>query len=413
VIYRARLVVPVKFGPIENAEIHVANGTIISVQKHDLKKTPSDSVIDLGDTVVLPGFVNAHCHLDLTSFRNIVNERCFTDWLKKLVLLKRTANKTSCYQGWMDGVHLSLSTGVTSIANIETLLDNLTNRIQSSPARIFSFIEFLGVSYDAAISSFTKAIDTIKSLEALGLYAAISPHSLYSINSQLLEYIGPNLRAAGYRISMHVAESKDEIEMICHRSGALYEWLKTEFGSQINYEFHRAVEILESIGVLSDKFLAVHCNIVTDKEIDILATNSCHVVHCPRSHSYFKHPPFMFSKFLKSKVNICLGTDSAASVALESDQKNPLDLLQDIEILLKNNSGLSPEVVLQMATVNGAKALGLSGLVGSIEPGAYADFSVFNYSGPLTNAIQDVLSTPIYPSLTFIGGKPVYRCSNL
>jgi cytosine/adenosine deaminase-related metal-dependent hydrolase len=66
-----------------------------------------------------------------------------------------------------------------------------------------------------------------------------------------------------------------------------------------------------------------------------------------------------------------------------------------------------------MATVNGAKALGLSGLVGSIEPGAYADFSVFNYSGPITNAIQDVLSTPIYPSLTFIGGKPVYRCSNL
>ena len=126
-------------------------------------------------------------------------------------------------------------------------------------------------------------------------------------------------------------------------------------------------------GLLGENVIAVHVNCLARGDATLLGKNKTHVVHCPRSHDYFHHPPFLRERLVNAGVNVCLGTDSLATTRKIGKQKPELNMFEEMRSLASADKTISPAEILRMATVNGARALGLAGEVGEISKNAFAD----------------------------------------
>ena len=135
------------------------------------------------------------------------------------------------------------------------------------------------------------------------------------------------------------------------------------------------------------------------------AKNKTSVVHCPRSHDYFKHPPFERARLANAGVNICLGTDSLATVRKNGKQNPELDLFAEMRALADKDKSISPAEILELATVNGARALGLAGKAGELSPGAYADLIAVPFAGKIARVFETVLEHAGNVAASMIEGR--------
>ena len=178
--------------------------------------------------------------------------------------------------------------------------------------------------------------------------------------------------------------------MFMHRDGPLYDWLKGQRPmsdcGQVSLIQH-----LERCGLLSKNLLAVHVNYLAGNDAQLLGTRGVSVVHCPRSHAYFKHDPFPREGLIAAGVNICLGTDSLVSVVAVRRQKPELDMFAEMRAFAAVAGDLPPKTIVEMATVNGAEALGMAGRIGELTPGAFADLIALRVSGSTENACECVV----------------------
>jgi cytosine/adenosine deaminase-related metal-dependent hydrolase len=156
--------------------------------------------------------------------------------------------------------------------------------------------------------------------------------------------------------------------------------------------------------MLGENLLAVHANYLGAQDAALLAKRKVSVVHCPRSHFYFKHRPFPLGKLLKAKVNICLGTDSLATVYKTRREKPELNLFEEMRALAGARPGLSPKRILQMATVNGAKALGLTGRIGELSKNVFADLIALPFAGGKAVAFEAAVDFSGHVRASMIGG---------
>ena len=176
---------------------------------------------------------------------------------------------------------------------------------------------------------------------------------------------------------MHLAESADESDMFFKGSGPLYQRLANVGRDMSDCGGCSPVEYVLRQGLMTEKLLTVHDNYLDDNDIRLLAESGASVAHCPRSHDYFGHVPFRFEELRAAGVNICLGTDSLATVE-EADAE--LDMFSGMRMFRGKYPDVSPEAIISMATVNGAKALGWTKEVGEISTGSCADLLAFPYS---------------------------------
>jgi cytosine/adenosine deaminase-related metal-dependent hydrolase len=195
--------------------------------------------------------------------------------------------------------------------------------------------------------------------------AGLSPHSPYATHPDLLSATATAAREQSLLITSHVAESKPEWEMFMDRSGALFDWLRTQRRMEDCGDV-TPVEHFDRQGLLNEGFLAAHANYLNDSDMDRLASRQVSVVHCPRSHNYFGHSPFAFDRLRSLSFNICLGTDSLAS-------NENLSLFAEMRLFQKNFPQVSPEEIFRMVTVNPARALRQENALGQIQPGFVAD----------------------------------------
>jgi cytosine/adenosine deaminase-related metal-dependent hydrolase len=142
-----------------------------------------------------------------------------------------------------------------------------------------------------------------------------------------------------------------------------------------------------------------------DGDATLLAKNKTHVVHCPRSHDYFKHPPFQRQRLANAGVNLCLGTDSLATVRKTGKAKPELDLFAEMRVLAEKDKTISPPELLQMATVNGARALGLAGKIGELAANAFADLIALPFTGKFPRAHEAVLEHSGNVAASMIEGR--------
>jgi len=404
-ILRARLVLPIAAPPIADGAVLVFRDRIALVAswKDFPPELKSSRVHDLGDVILLPGLVNAHCHLDYTGMAGLwPPAKKFTDWIPRMLAAKAEWSYSDYARSWISGAKMLLASGTTTVADIETSPELLPEVWESTPLRIFSFLEMTGVrSKREPAEILREAIEKIDSLPHPRCAVALSPHAPYSTSLELLRLCAEAAQEKRLPIAVHVAESEQEFEMYAHARGEMLEWLKRNGRDNSDCGLGTPLQHLERAGLVRENLLAIHANYLEKTDYDLLAPRGASVVHCPRSHAYFQHRPFPFEKLLSANINVCLGTDSLATVAKNDRQNLELNLFQEMQAFARIHPSVSPAAILKMATVNGARALGLRGKVGEISGNAFADLIAIPFSGEISKAEEAVLnfSGPVHDSM--------------
>ena len=407
-ILRARVVVPVSQPPIENGAVVISHDRIRAVGLWpDLWPRQTGEMVDFGEVMLVPGLVNAHCHLDYTDMAGLLPPpKTFTDWIHLMIAAKAQWEYPDYARSWLNGARMLLQTGTTTVADIEAVPDLLPEVWNATPLRVFSFLEMTGIrARREPRAVLREAVEKIESLGHPRCRASLSPHAPYSTLPELLRLSAREARKNRWRITTHVAESAQEYEMFVHKRGAMYDWLKRNERDMSDCGLGSPVEHLARNRMLGANLLAVHANYLGRRDAVLLAERKVSVVHCPRSHFYFKHRPFPLGKLLKAGVNVCLGTDSLATVYKTPREKPELNLFGEMRALARAHPKLQPKKILQMATVNGAKALGLTGRIGELSKNAFADLIAIPFAGKRAEAFEAAVNFTGHVRASMIGGQ--------
>ena len=405
-VLRARLVVAVSRPAISDGAVVISGSRIRAVGRwREISREHSGEVVDLGDVAVLPGLINAHCHLDYTAMAGeLAPPRKFTDWLKLITTSKSGLTYSDFAQSWLKGASMLARTGTTTVVDVEMAPELLPEVWTATPLRVFSFVEMTGVkSRRPPADILHDAMEFVRLLSHERCRIGLSPHAPYSTAPELLRLAAQACRKRDLRMVTHVAESDQEFEMFMHGRGDMFDWLARSKRDMSDCGLGSPVQHLERQGALCENLLAVHVNYLAPGDAELLGRRKVHVVHCPRSHAYFKHKPFPHDELHAGRVNICLGTDSLVSVVKSRKRPAELNMFDEMRELASRMPSLAPLEILRMATVNGAHALGMNGHVGEITPKAFADLiaipcqreeddaleSIINHSGPVACSMID------------------------
>ncbi|MCC6822261.1 MAG: amidohydrolase family protein [Verrucomicrobia subdivision 3 bacterium] len=394
-LLRARVVLPIHRPPIADGGVVVSGQRIAAVGRwRALRSAFAGEVHELGDVVLLPGLVNAHCHLDYTHMVGLFPpQKRFCDWIKLITTEKAHWTFSDYAEAWLDGASMLLRSGTTTVADIEAVPELLPDVWTATPLRVLSFLEMTGVrSRREPELILREALEKIDALPAHRCSAALSPHAPYSTTRRLLQRTATFAGKRQLRVTTHVAESATEFEMFRHARGEMFEWLQRNERDMADCGRGSPVQHVAGAGLLGRNFLAAHVNCLAPGDAALLARRQASVVHCPRSHDYFKHPKFPYRALARAGVNICLGTDSLATVQKTPRQKVELNLFAEMRAFAKAQPRVPPEQIIRMATTNGARALGLRSQVGELRPKAFADLIALPFAGKPTDSYAAVVA---------------------
>jgi cytosine/adenosine deaminase-related metal-dependent hydrolase len=393
-LLRARVVLPVSRPPIDDGAVWISGNRIRAVCSwREMTVRASEQVLDLGDTILLPGLINAHCHLDYTDLAGeIPATRLFTDWIKSITTAKAGKIYADFAQSWLRGAQMLLRTGTTTVADIEAVPELLPEVWLATPLRVFSFLEMTGVkSRREPRSVLDDAVRKIESLPEARGGAGLSPHAPYSTMPELLRLSVFTARQKGWRLVTHVAESDLEFEMFSHARGEMFDWLQRNERDMSDCGLGSPVQHLERHGFLANNLLAVHVNYLAQGDAALLSRRGVSVAHCPRSHAFFQHRTFPRGKLAGVGVNMCLGTDSLASVTKVRGRSMELNLFTEMQTFAAAHPDVPPETLVRMATLNAARALGMQGTLGQLSENALADLVAVPFNGNCADAFEAVV----------------------
>ena len=366
-IIRARTVVPMDGAPIENGAVAVSGNQIADVGKFDqIRARNAGEIVDLGEQALLPGLINAHCHLDYTCLRGkIPPQKSFADWIRAINAEKAKFSPADYLASINDGFAEAKRFGTTTIANL-TAFPDLVPKI-SAPIRTWWFAELIDVRAPEQSNEIVDlAIGSLKSAPNWGL----APHALFTASKNLYSHCEEVARREDILLTTHLAESIEEMEMFRDTSGPLYEFLKSIGRDMSDCGRQTPLELFLGApgGRALPHWIVSHLNELTESNFDLLERSErrFHVVHSPRSHDYFNHSRFPFEKLRALGFNICLGTDSLAS-------NDSLSLFDEMRAFRRSEPGISPDKILKMVTVNPARALRQENTLGRIRRGFRAD----------------------------------------
>jgi len=407
-ILRARTILPITAPAIEDGAVFIVGNRIRSVSPwRDLRPHLRETALDLGEVILLPGLVNAHCHLDYTDMAGeLPPPKIFTDWIGSITAHKTGWSYSDYARSWLRGAHQLLRTGTTTVGDIECMPDLHPEVWDATPLRIYSFLEMTGIKYRRQPRDVLReAVEKIESLRHPRHRAMLSPHAPYSTLPELLQLTARLALKRKWRVSIHVAESVQEFEMFASAGGKMHDWLKRNGRDNADCGLGSPVAHLARNQLLGENVLAIHVNCLARGDATLLAKNHTHVVHCPRSHAYFKHPKFERERLAAAGVNLCLGTDSLATTRKIGKQIPELDMFAEMRALAEGDKSISPAEILRMATINGARALGLAGKAGELSPHAFADLIALPFNGRPAAALAAVLQHPGRVAASMIEGR--------
>jgi cytosine/adenosine deaminase-related metal-dependent hydrolase len=410
-IVRARILLPISDPPIENGAFMIDDGRLTWIGRwRECPVEAGTKVIDLGEVAIMPGLINAHCHLDYTNMAGkIPPPKDFPDWVKTILSFKSHWSFSEYAESWLKGAGMLLNSGTTTVADIEAVPELPPETWHSTPLRFVSFYELTGVKSRRAPHELLKeAFDWIANLPKFaGKKAGLSPHALYSTDPELIRKAALAAQEHNLLVTTHLAESESEFQMFTDASGPFYDWLKSQ-RSMADCGKGSPVQLAHEYGLLRSNFIAVHVNYLAPGDAELLGQHRASVVHCPRSHDYFQHAPFRYAELRKAGVNICIGTDSLASSRKEGAQPPELNLWNEMRLFGQNYPAVSPREILHLTTLNPARALQKHSELGALRRGFHADFVALTYTGPVTEArVYDELLYTGAVREVFIAGEQV------
>ena len=368
-IIRSRIVVPMVGEPIENGAVAIDGNQIVGVGRfEEVKASHGGDVLDLGEQIVLPGLINGHCHLDYTLLRDkIPPQDAFTDWIHAINSHKEALSEEDYVASIEAGLTEVQKFGTTTLLNLEAF-PNLLPRIPRPLLRVWWYAEMIDVREPVPVSKISKQLHHWfeSHPEWLGGFG-LAPHALFTASAQLFSAASETSRKCQVRLTTHLAESREEMQMFRNANGPLFDFLK-RIGRQLDdCGGTTPLSCLLQRTAVDERWIIAHLNELSEEDFELLArANKFHIAHCPRSHTFFGHTPFELRRLQRLGFNICLGTDSLAS-------NSSLSLFSEIRELLRKEPWISPREALTMVTVNAADAIDQTDTLGRINPGFRAD----------------------------------------
>jgi cytosine/adenosine deaminase-related metal-dependent hydrolase len=351
----------------------------------------AQDVVDLGESLVAPGWVNAHAHLELTGLAACARPGLsFEHWVGDLLAARRATPPAALARAASAGAMRLLRTGTTTVGDIDSL--DLPRTVPWNPRlRRVVYREVLDGADPVRRAGQVARIAAGFAGDEL-VHEGLSPHAPFSVSDELLAAVAPRIRALGLPVAMHWAETAEEVAWLAGQPA----WFDRFFPRP---EDGHGLALLERHGLLGSRTALIHGNHPRPGEPERIARAGATVVHCPRSHAYFQRPPFPASTYRRAQVSLALGTDSLAS-------NSDLDLRAELTHWLQSEPGLDPRSAFDAATRGGARALGLEGQVGVLASEAWADFAVYDCAGTPPRDPWSFLCQPgPAPREVWVGGR--------
>jgi cytosine/adenosine deaminase-related metal-dependent hydrolase len=420
--------------PIEDGAIAVSNDRIVDVGKFDeIKARHTGEIADLGEQTLLPGLINAHCHLDYTCLRRKIPSprpapgadscshgpvgrpglreshasscepvatRSFTDWIRAINAEKAKLSADDYVASINDGFAEARRFGTTTIANL-TAFPELIPRIRAS-TRTPWFAEMIDIrAPERAKELVDRATECVVRARSPGALWGLAPHALFTASNNVYRCSEEIARTQNALLTTHLAESSEEMQMFYDASGPLYDFLKNigrpmnDCGNKTPLELFLAA----TGGRAPSRWIVAHLNELKESDFELLkkSTPKFQIVHCARSHNFFGHGQFRFERLHSLGFNICLGTDSLAS-------NGDLSLFGEMRAFQKMFPSVSPEAILRMVTTNPAMALHQENALGRIRRGFKADLVAVPCSGS-TDVFEQIIAFKAPINWLMVDGK--------
>jgi 5-methylthioadenosine/S-adenosylhomocysteine deaminase len=384
----ARWVIPIEPAGVvlEGHSIAIAGGVILAVApKPEIDQTYAAAQrVTLPEHVLIPGLVNLHTHAAMTLLRGLADDKALMDWLRNHIwpVEAKMVSPDFVYDGTLIACAEMLRGGITCFSDMYFFGEDAARA--SVKAGLRAAIGMIAIEFPSAYAAdahdyLAKGLAMRDSLRDEPLLSfAMAPHAPYTVSDATLEQIATYAAELDLPIHVHLHETLDEIAESVKTCGV------------------RPLERLRRLGLLGPGLIAVHAVHLEDGEIDLLAQHGCSVAHCPSSNLKLASGIAPVGGMLARGVNTGIGTDGAAS-------NNRLDMLGETRLaaLLAKGVTRDPTVVpahtaLHMATLAGAKALGLDGRIGSLVPGKHADIAAIDLAGLEVSPCYDPASQVIY-----------------
>jgi aminodeoxyfutalosine deaminase len=393
----------------ETGEVVINQGRIMEVRS-GISESFAGITHDWSDCLILPGFVNAHCHLSLSGLQGkVARQERFVDWIESVV----TENAALSWHGRVEALHREAQTliesGVTALGDYFSHPELLVE-YQALPFRQMLFLETLG--FQSALAD-----EKVRSMEALlqehpagadsPLRLAVAPHAPYSVSPALFKGLKKLAEQRGCRYSCHVAEVEEETRFMSQGDGDFLELLNKRDVYDVSWKPPGVspVRYLEQLGVLRD-MTAIHLNYLEESDLSRLAENNASAVFCPGSTRWFGRKNWMPVKDLLDRgISVGLGSDSLAS-------NDSLNFLNEIQLSEEMLPELHRSEILWLATIGGSQALGIEKL--GLDPGQPADLIGFRWHDPES----DWWDLPFDPDrrqvdFSMISGEVVFQKSDI
>jgi len=390
---------------VDNGVIVVNDGIVVDVgPSGKLTDIKAEKIVNIPDHTVHPGFVNAHCHLDLSHIWGRIRPGSdFTQWIRALVDLRSKASARQVKSGIKSGIARMLQTGTTMVGDVTTCGDVAPALVRSG-LRAVLFHETLG--YDPSLAD-DRMADLIARVEKSAsndrVTHAVSPHAVYSVSPALMKKSVAYAKKAGKKLAIHICETAAETQFSQKGTGPFRDLLES-MGLMKKGGFPRLtpVNLLARTGAL-DKALLIHMNHPSRGDLAQIARRKSRVVFCPDSNRWFgrnvSHP---LLKLIKLGVPVGLGTDSLAS-------NTDLDMRSEMREALRAFPELGAAGVFQLGTQGGAMALGMPGDSGTLRKGAVFDAVAVNVRlSRHADPLLDIIKHRGHAAMSWVGGRKIY-----
>ena len=368
------------------------------------KKYIADQTIDARGKLVLPGFVNGHTHVPMTLFRGLHDDVTLDEWLHKYIFPAEAKNVNEEFVRW--GTRLAAAEqirgGITTFADMYYFEDAVAEETKKAGMRGVlgeTFIDFPAPDNkdEAEVLAYTEKFLKRWQNDPL-IHAAPAPHSIYTCSQKTLQDAAALARKYKAPILIHVAEMKKELDDSRAQNGTT------------------PVQYLNKIGILGPDVVAAHCIFVDDTDRKLLAETRVGCIHNPSSNMMLASGVSPVPELRAAGVAVGLGTDGPAGSNNDLDLMEEMDLAAKLQKITKMNPlALGAKAVVEMATIDGAKALHMEKEIGSLEAGKKADVIVISLNEPNAVPMYDVYAQLAYAlkgsdvETVVIGGRVVMR----
>ncbi len=370
---------------LENHALIIQNDIILDIlPQADAIKYKPEQVSDLNEHAIFPGFINAHTHAAMSLLKGLADDIPLQEWLNEHIWPAETALADEDFVN--DGTELAIAemikSGTTCFNDMYFFINKTAEVVIQSGIRaclgipIIDFPTRWAKDLPDYISKGLAVRERYNNDKLLNF--CFSPHAPYTVSDESLKTIQPIMDELGIRMHMHVHETESEVSQAISENGM------------------SPLDRLDDLNLLSPDLLTVHMTALNNADIQKLATHGVHVVHCPESNLKLASGNCPVTKLTNAGINVALGTDGSAS-------NNDLDMLGEMRTaallakgVTKKANALPAYLAMRMATINGAKALGMDNEIGSLEVNKQADIVAIDLNTIETQPVYDVISTLVY-----------------